>query len=97
MTQGWALSVKVAKRELLLRAAREEFAELGLEGATMRGIAMRAGCSTGAIYPLFRQRKQSTLTCCSIAVGARCACRAAVRPRQDRKRKGWCGAARLLP
>jgi hypothetical protein len=40
MTQGWARSVKVAKRELLLRAAREEFAELGLEGATMRGIAM---------------------------------------------------------
>ncbi len=57
MTQGWALSVKVAKRELLLRAAREEFAELGLEGATMRGIAMRAGCSTGAIYPLFESKE----------------------------------------
>ena len=57
MTQGWARSVKVAKRELLLRAAREEFAEFGLEGATMRGIAMRAGCSTGAIYPLFESKE----------------------------------------
>ncbi len=57
MTQDWARSVKVAKRELLLRAAREEFAELGLEGATMRGIALRAGCSTGAIYPLFESKE----------------------------------------
>jgi len=47
----------VAKRELLLRAAREEFAEQGLEGATMRGIALRAGCSTGAIYPLFESKE----------------------------------------
>jgi len=57
MAQDWSRSVKVAKRELLLRAAREEFAELGLEGATMRGIALRAGCSTGAIYPLFESKE----------------------------------------
>lgn len=57
MTQVWSRSVKVAKRELLLRAAREEFAEEGLEGATMRGIALRAGCSTGAIYPLFESKE----------------------------------------
>jgi len=57
MTQDWSRSVKVAKRELLLRAAREEFAEEGLEGATMRGIALRAGCSTGAIYPLFESKE----------------------------------------
>ena len=57
MTQDWSRSVKVAKRELLLRAAREEFAEQGLEGATMRGIALRAGCSTGAIYPLFESKE----------------------------------------
>lgn len=57
MAQGWSRSVKVAKQELLLRAAREEFAELGLEGATMRGIALRAGCSTGAIYPLFESKE----------------------------------------
>lgn len=57
MAQDWSRSVKVAKQELLLRAAREEFAELGLEGATMRGIALRAGCSTGAIYPLFDSKE----------------------------------------
>lgn len=57
MPQDWSRSVKVAKQELLLRAAREEFAELGLEGATMRGIAVRAGCSTGAIYPLFESKE----------------------------------------
>lgn len=57
MTQAWSRSVKVAKRELLLRAAREEFSEEGLEGATMRGIALRAGCSTGAIYPLFESKE----------------------------------------
>ena len=57
MTQNWSRSVKGAKRELLLRAAREEFAEQGLEGATMRGIALRAGCSTGAIYPLFESKE----------------------------------------
>lgn len=57
MAQVWSRSVKTAKRELLLRAAREEFAEAGLEGATMRGIALRAGCSTGAIYPLFESKE----------------------------------------
>lgn len=57
MSQDWSRSVKVAKQELLLRAAREEFAEHGLEGATMRGIALRAGCSTGAIYPLFDSKE----------------------------------------
>ncbi len=57
MVQVWSRSIKVAKQELLLRAAREEFAEEGLEGATMRGIALRAGCSTGAIYPLFESKE----------------------------------------
>lgn len=57
MPQDWSRSVKVAKQGLLLRAAREEFAEHGLEGATMRGIALRAGCSTGAIYPLFDSKE----------------------------------------
>ena len=42
---------------MLLRAARDEFSEQGLEGATMRGIAVRAGCSTGAIYPLFDSKE----------------------------------------
>ena len=55
--KDWSDVVKGAKRDLLLRAARDEFAEQGLEGATMRGIAVRAGCTTGAIYPLFDSKE----------------------------------------
>jgi AcrR family transcriptional regulator len=51
--RGWTEDVKQARRELVLQAASEEFADKGLEGATMRGVALRAGCTTGAIYPLF--------------------------------------------
>lgn len=53
----WASTIKDAKRELLLLAAREEFTDKGLEGATMRGIALRAGCTTGAVYPLFDSKE----------------------------------------
>jgi AcrR family transcriptional regulator len=55
--RDWPDVVRDAKRDLLLRAARDEFAEQGLEGATMRGIALRAGCTTGAIYPLFDSKE----------------------------------------
>ncbi len=54
---NWALSMKDAKRDFLLQAAREEFMDKGLEGATMRGISLRAGCTTGAIYPLFDSKE----------------------------------------
>ena len=53
----WTVSVKDAKRDFVLRAAREEFMDKGLEGATMRGISLRAGCTTGAIYPLFESKE----------------------------------------
>lgn len=56
-THAWPDAVKDAKRDLLLAAAREEFADKGLDGATMRGIALRAGCTTGAIYPLFDSKE----------------------------------------
>jgi AcrR family transcriptional regulator len=42
-----------ARREHILEAARIEFSEKGLDGASMRSVALRAGCTTGAIYPLF--------------------------------------------
>jgi len=54
---NWTLSVKDAKRDFILQAAREEFMEKGLDGATMRGISLRAGCTTGAIYPLFDSKE----------------------------------------
>jgi len=53
----WQDAVQGAKRELILHAARYEFMENGLEGATMRAIAHRAGCTTGAIYPLFGSKE----------------------------------------
>lgn len=56
-SKDWSGVVKDAKRDLMLRAARDEFAEQGLEGATMRSIALRAGCTTGAIYPLFDSKE----------------------------------------
>lgn len=57
VASAWPAAVKDAKRDLLLAAAREEFADKGLDGATMRGIAVRAGCTTGAIYPLFDSKE----------------------------------------
>lgn len=54
---NWAIAMKDAKRDFLLQAAREEFMDKGLEGATMRGISLRAGCTTGAIYPLFDSKE----------------------------------------
>lgn len=54
---NWAITMKDAKRDFLLQAAREEFMDKGLEGATMRGISLRAGCTTGAIYPLFDSKE----------------------------------------
>lgn len=56
-TPSWAVTMKDAKRDFLLQAAREEFMDKGLEGATMRGISLRAGCTTGAIYPLFDSKE----------------------------------------
>jgi AcrR family transcriptional regulator len=38
------------KRELILDAAREVFAAEGLEGASLRAIAMRAGYTPAALY-----------------------------------------------
>lgn len=45
------------KRAMILAAAKRVFTRSGLEGATMRGIAAEAGCTTGAIYPHFRGKK----------------------------------------
>jgi len=42
-----------ARRSLILDAARSAFFELGLDGASLREIAKRAGYSPGAIYSYF--------------------------------------------
>lgn len=38
------------KRELILAAAKDVFAEQGLEGASLRAIAVRAGYTPAALY-----------------------------------------------
>jgi AcrR family transcriptional regulator len=47
-----------ARRELVLAAARSAFFELGLEGASMREIARRAGYTPGAIYSYFESKEE---------------------------------------
>lgn len=46
-----------ARREHVLAAAREAFIELGLEGASLREIARRAGYTAGAIYGYFASKE----------------------------------------
>lgn len=47
-----------ARRGLILDAARTAFFELGLEGASMREIARRAGYTPGAIYSYFASKEE---------------------------------------
>ncbi|MEN2987678.1 TetR/AcrR family transcriptional regulator [Tistrella sp. BH-R2-4] len=51
-------AVRALKRQIIVDAARTVFAEAGLEGTSMRGIAAAAGCTTGAIYPYFRNKEE---------------------------------------
>lgn len=48
-----AARLNALRRDLIVDAARRVFARDGLEDASMRAIATEAGCTTGAIYPLF--------------------------------------------
>lgn len=51
-------AVADARRALVLDAARAAFFELGLEGASMREIARRAGYTPGAIYSYFASKEE---------------------------------------
>jgi AcrR family transcriptional regulator len=46
------------RRELVLDAARSAFFELGMEKATIRAIAQRAGYTPGAIYSYFASKEE---------------------------------------
>lgn len=50
-------AVTDTRRELVLAAAREAFFELGLEGASLREIAKRAGYTPGALYSYFNSKE----------------------------------------
>ena len=51
-------AVADVRRSLVLEAARGAFFELGLEGASLREIARRAGYTPGAIYSYFRSKEE---------------------------------------
>lgn len=57
------LSVADNRREVVLIAARAEFAELGYHGATTGAIAKRAYISQSYIYALFPSKKELFLAC----------------------------------
>ena len=48
-----------ARRTLILDAARSAFFELGLDGASLREIAKRAGYTPGAIYSYFANLEET--------------------------------------
>jgi TetR/AcrR family transcriptional regulator len=50
-------TLRDARRSLILAGAWTVFRRDGLDGATMRAIASAAGCTTGAIYPLFPSKE----------------------------------------
>jgi AcrR family transcriptional regulator len=50
-------AVSEHKRELILDAARQVFAEEGLEGASLRAIAIRAGYTPAALYFHFESKE----------------------------------------
>lgn len=51
-------AVTDVRRALVLAAARSTFLELGLEGASLREIAKRAGYTPGAIYSYFSSKEE---------------------------------------
>ena len=51
-------AVSGQKRELILDAARQVFAEEGLEGASLRAIAVRAGYTPAALYFHFESKEE---------------------------------------
>ncbi|MDL2337047.1 MAG: TetR/AcrR family transcriptional regulator [Pseudomonadota bacterium] len=51
-------AVSDVRRSLVLAAARSAFLELGLEGASLREIAKRAGYTPGAIYSYFSSKEE---------------------------------------
>ena len=46
------------RRSEIVAAAKTQFAEKGLNGASMRAIAGEAGFTTGAIYPYFANKEE---------------------------------------
>ncbi|HYE45493.1 MAG TPA: TetR/AcrR family transcriptional regulator [Caulobacter sp.] len=58
LSTGKREQTKLANRQAILDAAREVFAELGYEAATVRDIIRRTELSVGAFYNYFRSREE---------------------------------------
>ncbi len=58
LSAGKREQTKVANRRAILDAAREVFAELGYESATVRDIIRRTGLASGTFYNYFRSREE---------------------------------------
>jgi len=58
LSPGKREQTKVANRRAILDAAREVFAELGYESATVRDIIRRTGLASGTFYNYFRSREE---------------------------------------
>jgi len=58
LSTGKREQTKLANRQAILDAAREVFAELGYETATVRDIIRRTELSVGAFYNYFRSREE---------------------------------------
>ena len=54
---AWSVALDATRRRVVLDGAWRVFARNGLEGATMRAIAAEAGCTTGAVYPIFPSKE----------------------------------------
>jgi AcrR family transcriptional regulator len=88
-----------ARREHILAAAREAFFDLGLEGASLREIAKRAGYTAGAIYSYFASKEDvyATLLAESLErLNARVAGAAGTSPARGAGRSGAAAAADAL-
>jgi AcrR family transcriptional regulator len=55
--QSRRATVSSHKRELILEAARQVFADEGLDGASLRAIALRAGYTPAALYFHFESKE----------------------------------------
>lgn len=58
LSAGKREKTKVANRRAILDAAREVFAELGYESATVRDIIRRTGLASGTFYNYFKSREE---------------------------------------
>lgn len=63
-------TLRDTRRKLIVEAAKRVFVADGLEAASMRAIAAEAGCTTGALYPLFRGKEEIYAAVLSEQLGA---------------------------